>query len=62
MHFIELAKALKFSAPDSTAGQAEVLLFRNIVNAVASVCKRANSRFDLGRFEKAAGVGAVSAL
>jgi hypothetical protein len=60
-HFIELANALKINAPDSSAGKAEALLFRNIVSSVANVCKRENSRFDLGRFEKAAGVVAVSA-
>jgi hypothetical protein len=61
MHFIELAKALKFNAPDNTAGKAETLLFRNIVSAVATVCKRANSRFDLARFETAAGVVTIQA-
>lgn len=55
-HFIELANALKVNAPDSNACKAEAVLFRSIVGAVASVCKRANSRFDLVRFEEAAGV------
>lgn len=59
-HFIELANALKVNAPDSNACKAEAVLFRSIVGAVASVCKRSNSRFDLSRFETAAGVAAVS--
>ena len=59
-HFIELANALKLNAPDSNASKAEAVLFRSIVGAVASVCKRANTRFDLGRFELAAGVVATT--
>jgi hypothetical protein len=58
-HFIQLAEALKINAPDSNSCKAETLLFRSIVGAVASVCRRANSRFDLGRFEVAAGVAAI---
>lgn len=55
-HFIELANALKINAPDSEACKAEAILFRSIVGAVAGVCKQSNSRFDLGRFEIAAGL------
>jgi hypothetical protein len=61
-HFVALAQALKINAPDNTAGKAEALLFRNIVSAVASVCRRENCRFDLGRFETAAGVPTIKAL
>jgi hypothetical protein len=55
-HFRELANALHLNAPNGTSCQAEAVLFRSIVEAVASVCKRANPRFDYGRFEAAAGV------
>jgi hypothetical protein len=60
-HFQDLANALRVNAPDSNARKAETDLFRNIVGGVASACKRSNPRFDLGRFEAAAGVVAVSA-
>lgn len=58
-HFIELASALKMSAPDGNSCEGETVLFRSIVGAVASVCKRSNPRFDLARFEVAAGVAAI---
>jgi hypothetical protein len=61
-HFIELANALKVNAPDANACKAEAILFRSIVSAVASVCGRANSRFNLGRFEEAAGVVAINVV
>jgi hypothetical protein len=61
-HFRELADALKIHAPDSNACQAEAVLFRSIVKAIAHACKRSNSRFDYGRFEAAAGVVAIKAL
>jgi hypothetical protein len=61
-HFRELANALRLNAPQSNSCKAEADLFRNIVKAVAHVCKRSNSRFDYNRFEAAAGVAAIKAL
>jgi hypothetical protein len=61
-HFRELADALKLNAPNGNSCEAETELFQNIVNAVANVCRRANPRFDYGRFEAAAGVVATKAL
>jgi hypothetical protein len=61
-HFRQLANALSLNAPNGKSCQAEIVLFRSIVDAVASVCERANPRFDYGRFEEAAGVVATKTL
>ena len=58
-HFRELAYALKLNAPNGNSCQEETELFQNIVSAVADVCRRSNSRFNLARFEEAAGVVAI---
>lgn len=55
-HFQDLARALKLNAPNGMSCQAEQVLFRNIVDAIADACKHSNGRFDRGRFEAAAGV------
>lgn len=56
-HFIALAAALRVNAPkqDAANHKSDSNLFENLVEAVASVCRQANPRFNHARFVEASG-------
>jgi len=55
-HFRLLADAIRHNAPTVISSDAEIALFRQIVNDIAIACRLTNPRFDRGRFEAASGL------
>ena len=55
-HFRLLADALRHNAPTVTSSDAEVALFTQIVNNIATACRQTNPRFNRERFEEASGL------
>ena len=55
-HFRLLADALRHNAPTFASSNAEVALFTQIVDGIATACREANPRFNRARFEAASGL------
>ena len=55
-HFRLLADALRHNAPTVISSDAEVALFTQIVNDIATACRQTNPRFNRERFEEASGL------
>jgi len=55
-HFRLLADALRHNAPTVISSDAEVELFTQIVDDIATACRQTNPRFNRERFEEASGL------